>query len=101
MAEIEYRILSSGSTPRLTPRPPGFKPHEILFKAVLVGIRQPLLMAAFCYLVAPIYFSLASCWKQKGFTDETFFMLATSLIHFVLYICINGFFLLCDTKGYL
>ena len=100
MTEIVYKVLSSGTTPRLIPRPP-FKAHDILYKALLSGIRQPLLMAAFCYSVAPIYFSLASYWKEKGLSDESFFMVGTSLIHFVLYCCINGFFLLCDTKGYL
>jgi hypothetical protein len=90
-----------GHTPRLSPRPTPLSTSHVLFKMVEEGLRIPLVISAFCYLMAPCYFYAAEWWLAKGWSECAFLVVGSSLLHTIVYLVLCGFFHLCDKYDYL
>ena len=76
---------------RLAPRPQPL-PNLLVFRKTLVYyVRVSLLCTVFLFVIAwPLYITLASAWLEKGLSARSFFVVATTVLHVVLYWSCNG-----------
>lgn len=87
-------------TPRLTPRPKPLSNTEVLQKVVIEHIRNPLCCIIFLKCVLfPLYQTGVQHWIANGWSERSFFIFSTTLVHGVLYWCGNSFMLLCPKLG--
>jgi methylsterol monooxygenase len=88
-------------TPRLNPRPKPFDTWPVVRKGLVSHLRVALLTAILCRTVAPLYHGAVALWQSHGWSERSFLVAATTIVHASLYVGMNGFFLLCDVKGWL
>ncbi len=71
------------------------------FRHATEALWWSVVLSLFAISVEPVYMAAASAWAARGWSDATFFTAGTSLVHAVLYLGVNSFFLYCDRTGYL
>ena len=93
-------ISTGGFSPRLAKRPkyPSFA--NVLWHTILSYIRIPLLCTLLTLGVESLYKTFVIKYALNKFSERTVFTLGTLLTHTLLYVSINGFFLLCQHKGW-
>lgn len=95
--------MSGGAcfTPRLATRPAYPTASSVLKSTAVSYVRTSALAAGFTYAVHPIFLVIAdSALNKAGWSEQMLFTVLTLLVHSVLYVGINGFFLLCELCGW-
>lgn len=97
------KTSTGGFSPRLATRPeyPSF--WNVLWHTVLSYIRIPLLCTLLTLGVEPLYQTIVVDYALRTvkLSERAVFTAGTLIVHTVLYILINGFFMLCQYKGWL
>jgi len=93
--------MSGGAcfSPRLNPRPKPLRSVDVMREAVIEHIRFPILAAAICKLLYPIYAAVVSWWQSHQLSDRLFLVASTMIVHGVMYVCMNMVFLYWDRNG--
>ena len=66
--------MSGGAcfSPRLNPRPKPLRNIDVLRGVVVENIRFPVLAAAICKLLFPVYMAIVSWWQSHQLSDRFF-----------------------------
>ena len=82
-------------TPRLDPRPTRLNDLDVLYSTVLNYVRSTVLCVIFLrHGVWPIYIAVVTQWLKQGWSERSFLVVSTTVVHAVIYWGVNGMMLL-------